>query len=329
MNRLVAQINASATRAKLSQMLQPAVAAAIVGMISIGGYELGVKYGLTSSMLTTSFLIATLLAIVYRVVNAVGWNLVLASLGHRTPVLRSVRLWLVSESRRWLPGGVWGYASRAVAAARLNVPLGVATASMALELLVTLAAAVTVGAFGLVFHYQEMADAFRRIMRQQTFCVGEKALWGCVLVILLTGFLGCLLRKKLLNSAAGLIKKVSLLGSVNIGWRKLLIALAYLIGMAFINGLVNQCLVAGLSHEVSVPLLAMVAATAIAWVLGLLAFFSPGGILVREGTLAALLLPWLPYRIGFTLAILSRITQLIAEVVCMLPACFAPSQQAD
>ena len=83
-----------------------------------------------------------------------------------------------------------------------------------------------------------------------------------------------------------------------------------------LNGAVNSVLLNAVSTE-NVPWVAMIAATATAWIIGFFAVFSPGGILVREAALAALLLPWLPYETGFILAILSRFAQLIAEVVGM------------
>jgi len=86
--------------------------------------------------------------------------------------------------------------------------------------------------------------------------------------------------------------------------------------MAALNGAVNSVLLNAVSFE-NVPVIAMIAATATAWIIGFFAFFSPGGILIREAALAALLLPWLPYETGFALAILSRFAQLIAEVVGM------------
>ena len=70
----------------------------------------------------------------------------------------------------------------------------------------------------------------------------------------------------------------------------------------------------------------MIAATALAWLIGFFAFFSPGGILVREAALAMLLLPWMPYEVGFSLAILSRFAQLIAEVVGMVAAVISTRQ---
>ena len=49
--------------------------------------------------------------------------LILESLGYPLPYLVGVRTWLTSESMRWLPGGVWKFASRVVAAQNLRYPV--------------------------------------------------------------------------------------------------------------------------------------------------------------------------------------------------------------
>jgi hypothetical protein len=76
-----------------------------------------------------------LLAIAYRVINAYGWTLVLNAMGADVRGGEATRVWLVSESRRWLPGSIWSYASRASMAASIGIPIGLSAASMMVELL--------------------------------------------------------------------------------------------------------------------------------------------------------------------------------------------------
>jgi hypothetical protein len=80
------------------------------------------------------------LCALYRVLNAFGWSLVIRSLGGRLPALGSARIWLVSETLRWLPGSVWGLFSRAAQARRAGVPALAASLSLPLELLLTITA---------------------------------------------------------------------------------------------------------------------------------------------------------------------------------------------
>ena len=79
--------------------------------------------------------VAAVLGSLYRVVNAYGWVLVLRSLGQPMRAAAGVRLWLVSETMRWLPGGVWGLFSRVAQARAAGIPAAAASLSfMALGL---------------------------------------------------------------------------------------------------------------------------------------------------------------------------------------------------
>ena len=70
----------------------------------------------------------------YWFFNAGVWSWILESLGYPIQYLTSVRVFLTSESMRWLPGGVWKFASRVVAAQNLGIPFAVASLSLPVEL---------------------------------------------------------------------------------------------------------------------------------------------------------------------------------------------------
>jgi hypothetical protein len=291
------------------------VAIAVGSSIALAAYKLTTAYNVAGSLCTMSFAIAVVVAIVYRFVNPYGWTLVLAGLGYPTSTVGSVRIWLLSESNRWLPGGIWGYATRAVQAKRLGVPINVASGSMLVELLVTLSAAVVVSLLGLLFHFERFSSTFHELLSKR---IDGVAFWVVAIFVLALCFgLGFVTRRKFSKKLDGLVKRFQLLNSVHFRWRPLVFAMGYMLLMAGLNGCVNLSLLPAVGVEDSVPVLVMIAATATAWIVGFLAFFSPGGILVREATLAALLLPWLPYEAGITLAVLSRVAQLLAEIVCV------------
>lgn len=294
--------------------------------IFAAGSKLIGSYNVTAALGTGSFFVATSLAILYRLLNPFGWTLVLSGLGYKTNGLHSTRVWLTSESRRWLPGGVWGYASRAVQSGQLGVPVSVASGSMVVELLVTILAAAIVSVLGLALYFDQLSATFLQLLSNR-FGGGSLAIpiiGGFVASSVLVFFA----RKQFISKLQRLTERFQSLRTVRLQWRPLASALAYMIVMATLNGCVNQTLLNTISEDgsaaASVPVLVMVAATATAWIVGFLAFFSPGGLLVREATLAALLLPWLPYEAGITLAVLSRVAQLLAEVLGLLIACIPP-----
>ena len=305
----------------LKSLLKTALSLVVICTIIATAWNLSQRLDLTSSLLTSAFVLSTLLAIIYRVVNPVGWAMVLRGFGFQVNFVSATRVWLHAESRRWLPGGVWGYASRAVASKELGVPVSVASSSMLIELLLTIAAAAVVSLFGIAMYWNELSQTVERLINQSGMtrthvAVGLVAIFALISI----GYASRNLFKQKLN---GLSQKFSALrrmekGTTTINAKIMLTSLAYFIVMACLNGLVNQTLIQAIDGSSNVPIVAMIAATATAWIIGFFAFFSPGGMLVREAALAALLLPWMPYEIGFSLAMLSRFAQLIAEVVAML-----------
>jgi len=289
----------------------------LVVLISIAGtaWKLYHQYDLAGLLLSASFGLAVVLAVAYRLVNPAGWVFVLRGLGHDVPIVSATEIWLHAESRRWLPGGVWGYASRANQAREVGVPLATASASMLIELLLTMVAAIAVGVVGVAMFGSQLAAAVQATI-DRSGIQHSHLMFASVGLTFVSLVVYCL-RFKVQKKFQAFVAKWSALHTIRLNPAALAIALFYLIAMACLNGIINTSLVRVVALDTHVPVMAMIAATAIAWVVGLLAFFSPGGILVREATLAAILIAWLPYEQGFLLAMLSRFAQLIAEVVGM------------
>ena len=301
----------------LKAIATPIMTIAAVAIMIAAAVKLTNSARISGAFCSATFAFATLIAVFYRAVNPIGWNLVLAGLGYQTNVMGSTRVWLHSESRRWLPGGIWGYASRATQAGDLGVPVSVASASMLIELVITMGAAVIVSLIGVAFHYKDLSDTIRRmVLEKANFPFGVPAV-GVSFVILIA--LVYAARRTLIRKFTMLAERFKLLAGVKIDWSKMGAALGYMTLMAVVNGMIGVCLLPIIDSTASVPVAAMIAATATAWIIGFLAFFSPGGVFVREAALATLLLPWIPYETGIAIAVLSRIAQLAAELFCMLP----------
>ena len=208
---------------------------------------------------------------------------------------------------------------------KLGVPVVVASASMLAELIITIAAAVLVSCIGLVLYFPYLKSAVADLITSNVI-QWPTVLLAMIAMVMLAG-VGYLLREKLVNKLNSLNEKWQLLQLVDISYRKLSLALAYFVAMACLNGVVNLVMLQACS-DTSVPVIVMISATSAAWVIGYLAFFSPGGLFVREAVLAMLLLPWIPYPIALTVAVLSRLAQLFAEVLCMLlPGLLSPPTQ--
>lgn len=295
---------------------------AVIGLIVAAGWKLNREFGFIDHLCTTTFILATFLAVVYRLINPVGWAIVLNGIGGRVKTLMAVRVWLYAESRRWLPGGVWGYTSRAMACKELGVTTKTASASMVVELFLTLVAAACVSAVGVFSCSEVFATTVRGV--QTKLGANYLQIAGVAFGLVLLTVVVFSFRDKLVRKFKAELAKFKVLLHVKFDKRALVKATLFLIGMACLNGLVNQVLVPVVDAAGQVPLVAMIGATSAAWIVGFFAFFSPGGILVREAALATLLLPWLSYDAGLMLAVLSRVAQLIAEIVGMFALLVLP-----
>ncbi len=300
----------------LFSMAKAMITSVVLVLIAVAAWKLNQNYDLTRSVFSFAFVGGTLLAVLYRVINPVGWAMILRGLGFRVSWWHCMRIWLHGESRRWLPGSIWTYASRATSAQEVGVPVAVASASMLVELLVTIAAAVTIGIVGTLIYWQQLSGIVRESIGRWGIA-SHQVITVLAVLLMLVGS-GVFTKLRIVERLESLEERIDGLREVHFATQPFVMSFLFFLAMACLNGMVNQSLLFALETPLTVPLIAMMAATAIAWVIGLLAFFAPGGFLVREAVLAAILLPWLPYDIGFSLAVLSRFTQLIAEVAGML-----------
>lgn len=308
---------------KLKKLATATLTFIVFTTIAVTAWKLNEQYQLTAPLTTVAFLVGTLLAVVYRVINPFGWAFVLRGMNQKVDSYAATRIWLLGESRRWLPGGVWGYASRAVAAKEIGVSKTVASASMAVELLLTIAAAGIISVLGVALYFSKLSTSVHELMESSG--IGQNAIvYGAVALVVLAA-VAFMMRKGIGKKFTKATQKFEALRGVKVEPKWLIGSLSYLVVMAGLNGLVNTVLLQAIDST-SVPIVAMIASTATAWIIGFFAIFSPGGIIVREAALATLLLPWLPWEVGFSLAILSRFAQLIAEVVGMGLTLWKPSK---
>jgi uncharacterized membrane protein YbhN (UPF0104 family) len=101
---------------------------------------------------------------------------------------------------------------------------------------------------------------------------------------------------------------------------RLAVARAFLfyVGMGVFNGVTFLAVVRSAPDGANCPTASVVAANAVAWLAGFVALFAPGGLVIREACLAALLSPWLPPGQAIMVALAWRLVQMISEVVCFV-----------
>ena len=254
---------------------------------------------------------AAVLGVAYRVINAYGWTLVMRSTGQHVDGSLATAIWLRAESRRWLPGGMWGYASRAVQAKELGVSLSLASASMFLELILTLVASLlTVIPVSIAYSAE-----FSTVLVE----LGLDSLNSNLVILTGLCVLVCAVAAKyfLKRKSKVLQSRLDSLSNVSVNWTKLFQALLFFVWMACLNGLISLILIGALYPNSFPPIAVVIAATSISWLVGFFAVFAPGGVVVREGTFAIAMMFWLPIPDGFMVAVAARLIQMLAEVICL------------
>jgi len=266
----------------------------------------------------TSLAVAFGLSLIFWPINAYVWNMVLRALGHGIPGATAIRIWLTTQTCRWLPGGVWHYGSRTLQAVGQGVPSPVAVASMALELLLTVAAWGVVGVVG-VGWYGDRQFRLDGLLSLRTM---ELTLAGMALLMLLIAA-AWLFRRRFPQKLLAVRERFASLRTVRP--RPLPTALCFLVyaALAVLNGAAFYAVIGSASPGHSVPFWAAVSINALAWIVGLSAIMAPGGLVVREATLALQLGLWLPPAEAVMIAVLWRLVQLAVELICVCGA-YAP-----
>jgi hypothetical protein len=232
------------------------------------------------------------------------WRELLATLGARLGYVATLQLWTLSNLGRYLPGKIWAIASVAAAARGLGLsPALGATGSV-------LAFALSIGTGALV----SVVLLPELIGRLGVGAFVTVALTGAVLVpVMAPGLLARALR--VLPASWGCAESPSL------GRAHVLRLVALFCGGWLVHG-VAFCVFASAFgpvrwHDVA----RLTGIYALAYVAGLLAFFAPGGIGVREGVLSKLLVlggfDALPVN---TLSVATRLWAIGAELVILIVA---------
>jgi len=300
-----------------------------LGLIVLNSYELLLRAGHQALLADPRYLLlAFSMLVTYRLVNASGWGKLAVSLGGKVNTLQGVKIWLQSESLRWIPGSVWGYLSRAYMGEKAGLSKTQASMSLSLELVLTLIAWFLTA---LVFTVLALT------ILSSTGQSGTLALWIDYFNFsgLIAGFSGSSFRSPLvLTLLLGLLvsalavfarfvfkKLSSLFGAIDLpslNIKSSLSVLALYFFLCILNGLCFYFVCRGLGMSALTPSLA-IAANANAFLIGLLAPFAPGGLGVREGGLAALLAPLASLELALGAALVWRAIQVAVEITCLLP----------
>ncbi len=260
-----------------------------------------------------------MLCIAYRVLNSSGWVMVLRAMHQPMPLRRGMRLWLLAESMRWLPGSVWGFCSRVYQATQTGIPPAIASASLPLELLLTILAWSIVAAVGVIG--SGSAIDWMNLIHPKMLLVGGAAVlvFGLTVGYCITHFPQSRLGSKLQS----LRNEVVALRSLTLNGRMLALVVLLYTTLCCLNGFAFYLVIRSVSAA-PIDLVAVVGINACGWLIGFLAIGAPGGIGVREAGAACLLSTMMPLPAAIAASVLWRIVMIIDEITC-LGVCLTPN----
>lgn len=234
-----------------------------------------------------------------------AWRYIIVGWGEHLGPARALRIWALSNLGRYLPGKIWSVAGLVVLAQRAGVAAWAAVGSAVVLQAVSVGTGVAIAVATLPHGDSTLAMVIAACVATATIA----AFATPPLVRLLNRMLprGIELRPLALGAVAvsALLTATSWLGY----------ALAF------------SCLSRGLVGT-SIPLGTAAGVFAAGYIIGLIAVFAPGGILVREGMFAALLTPVLGPGPALAVSVGSRILLTLTELGAAVVAFFVRAPDA-
>lgn len=249
-------------------------------------------------------LIASVLVLLWGYVfSAAIWGRIVLDLGGPAlPVSTSMRIFMVANLGRYVPGKIWQIAGLAYLAKGEGVPAGVATGAAVLGQGVALLAATLLGV-GALFGPNEVWRQLGWIGLVGGIGVGVTILTLVTVPALFRGVMAAWLRLTRAELPEGFDER----GNVGLRWLGLYLLNWSMYAAAF--------WLLYLSFREWSTFIQVGPAFAAAYVAGYVAIFAPAGAGVREGFLVVLLLPIMPRESAVVLAVVARLWTTVVELV--------------
>ena len=238
-----------------------------------------------------------------------AWTASLRWCAAQITALDAAKVWFTANLARFLPGGVWQFASLALMASRYGVSTAAATATVLLEQIVLLITGLAVVA---VF----------------TPAVLQAAWWqGALVVAIILGIVILALPRPGGRLGRWLERYVPSLKQVwsQLGARHLLLFIVILIVPWLMYGTAFRLLAIGLLGSVAGSWGFYIAAFTGSYLAGVIAVFAPAGLFVREAALIGVLTPVIGGGDAAILAVASRIWLTALEIVAGITVLALPS----
>lgn len=253
---------------------------------------------------------AGLLLITYFL-GILGWHRIVTGLGGPCTLEQSARVWLYSNLARYLPGSMWYAVGRAILGHDAGVSPATGTVGVVFEIIYLVISHVVVVVAMWPFWASHTLPALPWFL--------PAALIGTALIVVRPGFLARLASFGTGSDSTIRNTKyvVRMPTGVCLQLRDSLEILTIYVAQALLTGVAFYFLARALAP---LPLSLMpfsAGVFALAWLIGFVSFFAPGGLGVREGVLAYLLSPIVTGPMAIIIAILARVWLMAGELLCV------------
>ncbi len=236
--------------------------------------------------------------------GAYCWYVVLKFLKLKVSLLNVISVWVVSNTSRYIPGSVWQYFSRVFLSEKiLKISKTDATASSILEIFFVLSGSIIISLFAL-----KVLDDFDSRFIYSLLCL--------VLIVFL--FYSRILKFFLLLLRKILKRNINVDNYV-ISFIDLLKIIPFFVLNFLINGLAIYLLILAFNFDLEViHVLTLSGFYSLAWFLGYISFFSPGGLGITEVSLTYFLSLLIPIELSPIIAVFYRLFLTLGELVVFL-----------
>lgn len=243
---------------------------------------------------------------------AISWRAIISGFGHRISVPKSYKIFNLSNLGRYIPGKVWQVFGMLYLAKKEGVPAEQAAASAVIAQLFLVPTSLLVYVLAAQIEPVLLTDQFSLMGKGSAYLIGALALAGCAVLIFapqpilrLANFLLVKLGRQPANFA--LDKRVALQIFIGYfcGW--VLFGLAYWLMLQSVLG------------DNAPNLIASIGLYNVAYQIGYLALFAPGGLGPREWVMGELLKPLIG-PIGPAIAVLARVWSVLVDSLAAVVA---------
>lgn len=257
------------------------------------------------------FLMVIILVFVYPI-DAFSWHRLIRALGQNVDYLTNLKIWMVSNSARFIPGIIWQYAGRLYFAQRYGVPKVVGMTAIVLESVFVVGLGTIVVVITFILGELPVLDYIKKLVMP----------FIALYIVLVVAILVALSSKRFINKFALFIriitgKKIKLTRPRLLFYSLPVLFISFL--FQFVTPGSVLFFLARNAIDLSIGIYPIfIGMYALAWLLGYITVFAPSGLGVQEVTLAGLLSLYMPFAIAGIVAIAFRVLLLGSEAVVLM-----------